>query len=70
MDSKSINRIWMLKKLKFFRFGFHLCIIGSVFSFFFLSAIASFIFLAVSALLFALSDLTRIDLDYPSPPSP
>lgn len=66
MDSKSINRLWMIKRLKFFRFCFHLSVFAAVVSFFVFSALACFGCLAVSSLLSGLSDLIRIDLDYPS----
>lgn len=70
MDSKNINRLWMIKKLKFFRFCFHLSVIAGIVSFFLFSVLASFVCVALSALLSALADMVRIDLDYPSPPSP
>lgn len=68
MDSKNINRIWMIKKLKFFRFCFHLSIFAALICFLLFGVLASFICVAAAALLAALADMVRIDLDYPSVP--
>ena len=65
MDSKSISRLWMIKQLKFFRFLFHLAVLGSVLSFFLLSGLACLCCVIVAVLLSALSDFMRLNLDYP-----
>ena len=66
MDSKSINRLWMIKQLKFFRFLFHLFIFGSVLSFFLFGIIPLLVCMLFSVLFFSLSDMIRINLDYSS----
>lgn len=65
MESKDINRLWMIKRLKFFRFCFYLFVFVSVLSFFLLPFFACLFCISVSALCSCLSDLIRIDLDYP-----
>lgn len=65
MDSKNINRLWMIKKLKFFRFLFHLFILCSLVSFTFFGIIPVLLSLGLSALFYAFADMVRLDLDYP-----
>jgi hypothetical protein len=65
VDSKNINRLWMIKKLKFFRFLFHLFILCSLVSFTFFGIIPVLLSLGLSALFYALADMVRLDLDYP-----
>lgn len=70
MDSKNINRLWMIKKLKFFRFCFHLSVLAVLLCFTFSGIVPVLLSLALSALFSGLADLVRIELDYPSLPSP
>lgn len=69
MEEKSISRLWMIKKLKFFRFLFFVCLLGSLFSFLFLGVIAFCVCSAGAILFSALADAVKLSLDYPSPPS-
>lgn len=66
MDSKNINRLWMIKQLKFFRFLFYLSLLGCVLAFFLLGSVPFFIFVMVALLLASISDMVRIGLDYPA----
>lgn len=55
----------MIKRLKFFRFLYYLCLIGAVFGFVFFGVLAVLICLSLSALFAALADLVKLDLEYP-----
>lgn len=64
MDSRSMSRLWMIKRLKFFRFLFYCFVFGSVLSLFLFGALSLLICVLFAVLFFCLSDLTRLDLDY------
>lgn len=66
MDSKNINRLWMIKKLKFFRFLFHLFLLFTLACFVFLGIVPVLVCAGLSALFHSLADMVRLELDYPS----
>ena len=64
MDTKSINRAWMIKQLKFFRFLFYLAVLYSMCAFLFLGVVPLVIGLALAVLFSAIADFVRIDLTF------
>lgn len=67
MDAKSISRFWMIKRLRFFRLLYHLCMLGALLSFFLFGGVAVLVCLAVALVCFAVFDMMRLSLDYPAP---
>lgn len=70
MEEKSISRLWMIKKLKFFRFLFFVFLFADFLSFLFLGVLPFFVFFGLTVFVFALADSVKLSLDYPSPPGP
>lgn len=65
MQNVDIPRAWMIRKLKFFRFLFHVCLFASLVALSFFGGIALFVCLALSLLAYAGFDFVRLSLDYP-----
>lgn len=68
MDSKSMSRIWITRKMKVYSFLFHLSVLASLAAFVFASALIFSVSLSLSVLFHGLSDQLRIDLEFSLPP--
>lgn len=66
MQDKDINRMWMIKCLKFFRALFHVGVCASILSVFLSTGLAVIGCVCATALCAAISDSLRIDLEFPS----
>lgn len=66
MESKDINRLWMIKRLKFFRALFYVGVCASILSVFLSTGLAFIGCVCATALCAALSDSLKIDLDLSS----
>lgn len=66
MESKDINRLWMIKRLKFFRILYYVGVCASILSVFLSTGLALIVCVSVSSLCAAVSDRIKIDLEFPS----
>ena len=64
MQDKDINRMWMIKCLKFFRALFHVGVCASILSFFLSTGLTCIVCVSATAACAAVSDTLRIELQF------
>lgn len=65
MQNVDIPLAWTIRKLRFFRFLFFVCLFASLVALSFFGGLALFVCLALTVLCYAAFDFVKLSLDYP-----